>query len=306
MYIEPKKHRCRHCEHTFHRLYDFERHQRTHTQERPYACEECPSKFTRSDHLTEHVRALHRKEFSYKCKQCPESFKTYSNHWYHERSVHQTGLYKHKRCSKSVIRYSNIRYHRQNCTVNLVHGDSALDFNENECFVSKDGNEDKKDKDNWNQSTPEKLYASTDSDHDRKSKAEKLKQGHYLSASVDFLPSRYSSQDRESRAMILKENIGSSASAQLLFWRSFNQETENKPVPTKNYFPALAKTPPSIHSNQNSESRVVTSKKEQGLVMSINSILCNGPESETESKAMPTKEICVPNSILSPLYRALN
>ncbi|KAI0552757.1 hypothetical protein F4679DRAFT_49885 [Xylaria curta] len=49
---------CRHCGKQFKRQEHLVRHERTHTQERPFACD-CGNRFTRQDLLTRHIKTSH-------------------------------------------------------------------------------------------------------------------------------------------------------------------------------------------------------------------------------------------------------
>ncbi|KAH1857200.1 hypothetical protein KXX54_002751 [Aspergillus fumigatus] len=50
---------CQRCSRTFARLEHLQRHDRSHTKEKPYVCKKCPKSFTRKDLLTRHERLSH-------------------------------------------------------------------------------------------------------------------------------------------------------------------------------------------------------------------------------------------------------
>ncbi|OIW29034.1 hypothetical protein CONLIGDRAFT_578335 [Coniochaeta ligniaria NRRL 30616] len=58
----PRRFECPRCQRQFSRLEHLQRHDRTHTQERPFCCQQCESRFTRSDLLIRHERLSHNKE----------------------------------------------------------------------------------------------------------------------------------------------------------------------------------------------------------------------------------------------------
>ncbi|KAK0723386.1 hypothetical protein B0T26DRAFT_852999 [Lasiosphaeria miniovina] len=62
--VKPKRFQCAHCQRLFARLEHLQRHERTHTQERPFLCSQCGSRFTRSDLLIRHERLSHGRDGS--------------------------------------------------------------------------------------------------------------------------------------------------------------------------------------------------------------------------------------------------
>ncbi|KAL3470556.1 fungal-specific transcription factor domain-containing protein [Aspergillus californicus] len=54
-----RSYECNRCARTFARLEHLQRHERSHTKEKPFACDECPKSFTRKDLLVRHERLAH-------------------------------------------------------------------------------------------------------------------------------------------------------------------------------------------------------------------------------------------------------
>ncbi|PYH57187.1 transcription factor domain-containing protein [Aspergillus niger CBS 101883] len=58
--VKPsKQYQCQRCSRTFARLEHLQRHDRSHTKEKPYLCTQCPKSFTRKDLLARHERLAH-------------------------------------------------------------------------------------------------------------------------------------------------------------------------------------------------------------------------------------------------------
>ncbi|PWY67915.1 C2H2 transcription factor [Aspergillus heteromorphus CBS 117.55] len=58
--VKPlKQYQCERCSRTFARLEHLQRHDRSHTKEKPYLCDQCPKSFTRKDLLARHERLAH-------------------------------------------------------------------------------------------------------------------------------------------------------------------------------------------------------------------------------------------------------
>lgn len=71
--INDRVHQCKYCYKRFARADECKRHERIHTDTRPFCCTYCPRRFTRKDHLRTHTRC-HTKEKPYSCPLCQRGF----------------------------------------------------------------------------------------------------------------------------------------------------------------------------------------------------------------------------------------
>ncbi|CBY10723.1 unnamed protein product [Oikopleura dioica] len=71
--VQERSHQCKFCHKRFARSDECKRHERIHTDTRPFSCTYCDRRFTRKDHLRTHTRC-HTKEKPYKCPCCERSF----------------------------------------------------------------------------------------------------------------------------------------------------------------------------------------------------------------------------------------
>jgi len=58
-----KRYHCPGCPKLFAKICDFRRHLLVHTKDKPFACEFCPSKYTRKELLKYHYKTIHRDKF---------------------------------------------------------------------------------------------------------------------------------------------------------------------------------------------------------------------------------------------------
>ncbi|EHK51089.1 hypothetical protein TRIATDRAFT_288571 [Trichoderma atroviride IMI 206040] len=60
----PKSYQCHRCSRLFSRSEHLQRHERSHTKEKPFRCPQCPKSFTRKDLLSRHDRLSHRSKIA--------------------------------------------------------------------------------------------------------------------------------------------------------------------------------------------------------------------------------------------------
>ncbi|XP_046455032.1 zinc finger protein 236-like isoform X2 [Daphnia pulex] len=80
--------RCSHCSMEFDKPSLRARHERVHTGERPYKCDQCNRGFSQKNSLVSHQKAIHGREKPYQCTLCPYASSQKGNLRAHVRRLH--------------------------------------------------------------------------------------------------------------------------------------------------------------------------------------------------------------------------
>lgn len=69
-HLKLKPHVCKWCSKTFAERIALVRHERVHTNERPYACSECDARFKVASNLIDHRENKHKNARAFACREC--------------------------------------------------------------------------------------------------------------------------------------------------------------------------------------------------------------------------------------------
>ncbi|XP_044731663.1 zinc finger protein OZF-like [Chrysoperla carnea] len=112
----PRNHLCSICGHAMRTAPELRRHLLIHTNERPYACDQCDKTYRIKENLTEHIKAAHLNERKFQCTFCPQAFNHKKTLVHHERR--HTGEKPHKCevCGRRFIQRISLKLHSKTHT----------------------------------------------------------------------------------------------------------------------------------------------------------------------------------------------
>lgn len=109
---KERKHKCETCQKTFLGSNDLRKHQRVHTDERPYICGECDLGFKQNGTLKNHIQSKHCKlNGFYVCEICNQTFALKDRLKLHQRTHTGEKPYSCELCDKKFARGGQLSQH---------------------------------------------------------------------------------------------------------------------------------------------------------------------------------------------------
>ncbi|XP_058449903.1 zinc finger protein 883-like isoform X2 [Malaya genurostris] len=124
--------KCEKCGKTFTTKTSLERHMLLHTNEKPYACDQCDESFRRLLNLRHHKSMVHEGKNPHICPECNVEFQGYQALYWHRKNVHLGGKEaKQQNQQFEVCKLCNIRLEKISELIDHVkreHGDDDYPY----------------------------------------------------------------------------------------------------------------------------------------------------------------------------------